>query len=53
MTMQKKKMHLLSDYKCTSIMSYVPLRSKYIVGTRQSELALIQTERYVLNSYFK
>ena len=30
------------------IMSYVPLRSKYKIGTRQSELALIQTERYVI-----
>ncbi len=26
---------------------YVPVRMKYKVGTRQSELALIQTERYV------
>jgi hydroxymethylbilane synthase len=28
-------------------MQYVPLRLKYKVGTRQSELALIQTKRYV------
>jgi hydroxymethylbilane synthase len=28
-------------------MQYVPLRLKYKVGTRQSELALIQTERYI------
>jgi porphobilinogen deaminase len=28
-------------------MQYVPLQSKYKVGTRQSELALIQTERYI------
>jgi porphobilinogen deaminase len=31
-------------------MQYVPLRLKYKVGTRESQLALIQTERYVLLS---
>jgi hypothetical protein len=31
-------------------MQYVPLRLKYKVGTRESQLALIQTERYVFLS---
>jgi hydroxymethylbilane synthase len=26
-------------------MQYAPFRSKYKIGTRQSELALVQTER--------
>ena len=29
----------------SAIMEYVPLRSKYKIGTRQSELALVQTDR--------